>query len=95
MNPPLDASSVPPCPDLPASVPRVLVLQHTLEEGPGHFGIRLAHPGARYPDALRRHPDTVQDAQAMHRGTSQHLSASQAFAERIYATWQRRWASLS
>ncbi|MBP9147737.1 MAG: hypothetical protein KBG00_03075 [Rhodoferax sp.] len=47
MNPPLDASSVPPCPDLPASVPRVLVLQHTLEDGPGHFGIWLAHPGAR------------------------------------------------
>ena len=55
----------------------------------------LAHPGARYPDALRQHPDTVQDAQAMHRGTSQHLSASQALAERIYATWQQRWASLS
>lgn len=70
-----------------------LGMQFHVEITPQKIDDWLAHPGARYPDALLRHPHTVQDAYAMHRGTTQHLSASLALAERIYTTWRRRWAT--
>lgn len=54
----------------------------------------LAHPGARYPDALLQHPDTVQDAPTMHLGTAIHLGASQRLAEQIYTRWRRHWVGI-
>jgi len=53
----------------------------------------LAHPGARYPDARLQHPGTVQDAQTMRRGATQHLQASQALAGHIYTAWRKRWTA--
>ena len=43
--------------------------------------------GPEWQCALRQHPLTVQEGEAMRRDTARHLPAQRALADRLYATW--------
>jgi hypothetical protein len=51
----------------------------------------IAVPGAGYAPACAAHPATVQTPAAMRSGTRDHLTTSQALADRIYGRWRARW----
>lgn len=68
-----------------------LGMQFHIEITPAKIAAWLAEPGEVYPAAVDRHPDSVQAEAAMRAATLTHLGASQALADRIYATWRQRW----
>lgn len=71
---------------------RHLAMQFHIEITPAKIGAWLANPGQVYPQAVHRHPDSVQDETAMRHATTRYQAGSQAMADHIYAAWKRRWA---
>ncbi|MBX3611519.1 MAG: type 1 glutamine amidotransferase [Hydrogenophaga sp.] len=70
---------------------RHLAMQFHIEITPQKIRTWLGDPGPVYPDAVGRHPDTVQSPEVMLAATDRHQAGSEALAEVIYATWRRRW----
>ncbi len=68
-----------------------LAMQFHVEITPAKIADWLAHPGQVYPDAVRRHPDSVQDPAAMNAATRAHQAGSEALADHIYGVWSSRW----
>lgn len=69
-----------------------LAMQFHIEITPDKINEWLAHPGAVYPDAVRRYPDSVQDPARMRAATRHHQAGSEALADHIYQAWRERWA---
>lgn len=68
-----------------------LAMQFHIEITPEKIEAWLAHPGAVYPEAIGRHPDSVESPAAMRASTLRHQAASEALADRIYRCWRARW----
>ncbi len=68
-----------------------LAMQFHVEITPEKIANWLADPGEVYPDAVRRHPDSVQDAASMNAATARHQAGSEALASHIYRIWRSRW----
>ncbi len=68
-----------------------LGMQFHIEITPLKIDSWLDNPGDVYPDAVHRHPATVQAPAAMRAATAIHQAASYRLADRIYSAWQRRW----
>ncbi|MFN3829068.1 MAG: type 1 glutamine amidotransferase [Tepidimonas ignava] len=68
-----------------------LGMQFHVEITPLKIETWLADPGAVYPGAIDRCPDTVQPPEVMQAATQRHQAASYRLADRIYAQWRQRW----
>ena len=68
-----------------------LAMQFHIEITPAKIGAWLGAPGAVYPGAVTRHPDTVQPPEAMRAATERHQAGSEALADVIYTAWRQRW----
>ena len=79
------------CPHQAFALRQHLAMQFHIEITAKKIDDWIATPGQSYAPACSAHPDTVQAPAAMREGTRQHLGASQALAEHIYARWRSRW----
>ena len=61
-----------------------LGMQFHIEITPAKIDAWLAHPGPVYPQAVTRHPATVQTPEAMRAATLEHQAGSQALADTLY-----------
>ncbi|MCB2018715.1 MAG: type 1 glutamine amidotransferase [Hydrogenophaga sp.] len=68
-----------------------LAMQFHIEITPSKIRDWMAHPGASYPEAARRFPETVQGPGEVDAGVARHLAGSEALARRIYTAWRARW----
>ncbi len=68
-----------------------LGMQFHIEITPAKIDAWLGHPGPVYPQAIARHPETVQTPEAMRAATAAHQASSHALADTIYAAWRTRW----
>lgn len=81
----------PACPHQAFVLRQHLAMQFHIEITPRKISDWMAHPGEAYGPACRTHPATVQTPAAISEGTREHMAASQALANRIYARWRARW----
>ena len=75
------------CPNPAFALGPHLALQFHLEIDADKLQRWSQDSDARWDEALRLHPDSVQDGPAMRAGAALHLAAQQAMAERCYARW--------
>lgn len=79
------------CPHQAFAIGPHLAMQFHIEITPQKIEAWLADPGGLYPEAMVRHPQSVQAPETMRAATLQCQAASQALADRIYGTWRQRW----
>ena len=84
-------ASSPACAHQAFALRQHLAMQFHIEITPQKIGDWMAHPGEAYPALVRRHPDSVQGAQATAHGTISHQAGSEALARRIYDIWRSNW----
>ena len=82
----------PACPHQAFAIGPHLAMQFHIEIDPRKVGDWLANPGLVYPEAIGRHPETVQPPAVMQALTERHQAGSEAVADRLYAVWRSRWA---
>lgn len=68
-----------------------LAMQFHVEITPDKLADWLAAPGTVYPDAVTRHPGSVQPPEAMRAATAHHQPGSEALAHTLYSAWRARW----
>jgi GMP synthase-like glutamine amidotransferase len=75
------------CPNQAFAIRPHLALQFHVEIDADKLGRWSHEQGQRHDDAVRRHPQTVQNGAAMRAASATHLAAHQALADRLYARW--------
>lgn len=81
----------PACPHQAFAIGPHLAMQFHIEITPAKIDAWLGHPGTVYPQAMARHPDSVQGPDTMRAATRQHQTGSEALADHIYSAWRARW----